>query len=273
MNDELGLNWLTFRHRNYMPEIGRFFGIDPVSEEYMSISTYQFAHNNPVWKIELEGLEGVSTTEPDMINREPVKRNVTIVGQQVFKAETRTKAQIKEDTRRGRQIHAEKKRLKEKYSRPPSEWIGADRSGHIMEGVAIGIADLVTGEVIGKLFQGAKLLKPILSSSKKADDAVVVIGEGMGRVKDAAKALKAEGVKAEVFKPSAEALEQWGKLTEGGVHLSDDAVKGTKLYKENQTWIKNVNESGKTILDIGNDGRKNTSTFYKMEQNTVYGNQ
>ncbi|HAV54330.1 MAG TPA: hypothetical protein DCX41_05275 [Aequorivita sp.] len=57
--DDLDINWITFRHRNYMPDIGRFFGVDPVSEDYLSISTYQFAHNNPIWKIELEGLEGV----------------------------------------------------------------------------------------------------------------------------------------------------------------------------------------------------------------------
>ncbi|MGS2764255.1 DUF6443 domain-containing protein [Sinomicrobium sp. M5D2P9] len=71
INKELGLNWLSFRHRNYMPEIGRFFGVDPVSEDYMSISTYQFAHNNPVWKIELEGLEGKPINNPDVINEEP----------------------------------------------------------------------------------------------------------------------------------------------------------------------------------------------------------
>ncbi len=72
-NEELGLNWLTFRYRNYMPEIGRFFGVDPVSEEYMSISTYQFAHNNPIWKIELEGLEGETINEKDKQNHEPIK--------------------------------------------------------------------------------------------------------------------------------------------------------------------------------------------------------
>ena len=72
--DELGLNWDTFRHRNYDYAIGRFFGVDPVSEEYMSISTYQFAHNNPVWKIEIEGLEGTpSNGKPDTTNHEPVK--------------------------------------------------------------------------------------------------------------------------------------------------------------------------------------------------------
>lgn len=60
--DELGLNWDTFRHRNYDYAIGRFMGVDSIAEDYMSISPYQFAHNNPVWKIELEGLEGVETS-------------------------------------------------------------------------------------------------------------------------------------------------------------------------------------------------------------------
>src|SRR5690554_5554782 len=53
--DELGLNWDSFRHRNYDYTIGRFICIDPITEEYMTISPYQFAHNNPVWKIEIEG--------------------------------------------------------------------------------------------------------------------------------------------------------------------------------------------------------------------------
>ena len=73
--EELGLNWVTFRHRNADPALGRFFGVDPVSEDYMSISTYQFAHNSPVWKIELEGLEGVNTNPNsiDVPNHEPVR--------------------------------------------------------------------------------------------------------------------------------------------------------------------------------------------------------
>lgn len=54
-----------------MPEIGRFFGVDPVSSEYMSISTFQFAHNNPVWKIELEGLKGIKVVERRQKGRGP----------------------------------------------------------------------------------------------------------------------------------------------------------------------------------------------------------
>lgn len=71
--DELGLNWDSFRHRNYDYAIGRFMGIDPISEDYFSISTYQFAHNNPVWKIEIEGLEGQPTVGFDIINNEPIQ--------------------------------------------------------------------------------------------------------------------------------------------------------------------------------------------------------
>lgn len=70
-HEDLGLNWVEFRHRFADLAIGRFFGVDPVSAEYMSISTYQFAHNNPVWKIEIEGLEGGTNSGHDEINKEP----------------------------------------------------------------------------------------------------------------------------------------------------------------------------------------------------------
>ena len=73
--NELDLNWLSFRHRNYMPEIGRFFGIDPVAGDYVTISPYQFAHNNPVWKIELEGLEGQELNGFDLVNAPPSGRS------------------------------------------------------------------------------------------------------------------------------------------------------------------------------------------------------
>ena len=54
------MSWLTFRYRNYIPEIARFFEADPISEVFYKISTDQLAHNSPIWKIELEGLEGIT---------------------------------------------------------------------------------------------------------------------------------------------------------------------------------------------------------------------
>ncbi len=48
--------------------MGRFFSLDPIAEDYPNQTTYQFASNNPVWKVEIEGLEGDPTTEEDLMN-------------------------------------------------------------------------------------------------------------------------------------------------------------------------------------------------------------
>src|SRR5690606_8037546 len=60
LQDELGLNWYSFKWRNYMPDIGRFFNVDPLSEQYSYQSHYNFSENRVVDGIELEGLEYVS---------------------------------------------------------------------------------------------------------------------------------------------------------------------------------------------------------------------
>ncbi|MBI1767137.1 MAG: hypothetical protein HYR67_02040 [Bacteroidetes bacterium] len=55
--DDLGLNWDSFKWRNHMPDIGRFFNIDPLTDKYVYNSTYAFAENRVVSGRELEGLE------------------------------------------------------------------------------------------------------------------------------------------------------------------------------------------------------------------------
>ncbi len=55
--DELGLNWDSFKWRNYDPAIGRFMSIDPLSEKYPYNSIYAFQENKMGMGRELEGLE------------------------------------------------------------------------------------------------------------------------------------------------------------------------------------------------------------------------
>jgi len=55
--DELGLNWDSFKWRNYMPDLGRFFNIDPLAEKYPYNSTFAFQENKIGLGRELEGLE------------------------------------------------------------------------------------------------------------------------------------------------------------------------------------------------------------------------
>ena len=62
--DDLGLNWDTFKWRNHQPDIGRFFNVDPLAEEYDYNSPYAFSENKVVSHKELEGLEAVEAITP-----------------------------------------------------------------------------------------------------------------------------------------------------------------------------------------------------------------
>jgi len=57
--EDFNLNWDFFKYRYSDPQLGRFFQSDPISEDYLSLSNYQFASNSPIMKVELEGLEGI----------------------------------------------------------------------------------------------------------------------------------------------------------------------------------------------------------------------
>ena len=55
--DELGLNWDSFKWRNYDYAIGRFMCIDPLAEKYPYNGTYNFSEDRVIDGRELEGLE------------------------------------------------------------------------------------------------------------------------------------------------------------------------------------------------------------------------
>ena len=55
--DDLDLNWVSFKWRNHQPDIGRFFNVDPLAEDYVYNSPYAFSENMVTAHIELEGLE------------------------------------------------------------------------------------------------------------------------------------------------------------------------------------------------------------------------
>ena len=63
--EELGLNWISFKYRNYDPAIARFFNVDPLAEDYVYNGVYNFAENRVIDGIELEGLEWKSIKDED----------------------------------------------------------------------------------------------------------------------------------------------------------------------------------------------------------------
>lgn len=58
---QIETGWSSYKWRNSIPELGRFFNVDPLAEDYNTWSTYAFSGNRVVDARELEGLEPVST--------------------------------------------------------------------------------------------------------------------------------------------------------------------------------------------------------------------
>lgn len=53
--DELGLNWDSFKWRNYDYAIGRFMNVDPLAEQAPDKTPYHFVSNNPINRIDPDG--------------------------------------------------------------------------------------------------------------------------------------------------------------------------------------------------------------------------
>ena len=56
LDQDFGLDWYHYGARMYDPQIGRFTGVDPISDQFAWVSTYNYAENEPIANIDLHGL-------------------------------------------------------------------------------------------------------------------------------------------------------------------------------------------------------------------------
>lgn len=55
--DDADLNWYDYGFRNYDPQIGRFPQLDPLTDDYPHYTPFQYAGNEPIANVDLDGLE------------------------------------------------------------------------------------------------------------------------------------------------------------------------------------------------------------------------
>jgi RHS repeat-associated protein len=74
-------NMYDYGDRMYNPRLGRFFAVDPLASQYPELSPYQFAENNPIQNLDLDGREALdhrfkfvgATSTPKVLNPNAVK--------------------------------------------------------------------------------------------------------------------------------------------------------------------------------------------------------
>ena len=66
--ESFGLNWTDYGFRNLDVQTGRFISVDPLSEKYVSSTSYHYVDNNPISRVDRDGLDwnvSISGSEKD----------------------------------------------------------------------------------------------------------------------------------------------------------------------------------------------------------------
>ena len=284
--DDGDLNWYDYGFRNYDPQIGRFTQLDPLTDDYPLLTPYQYASNDPITNIDLDGLEGVSSTGLTDVMVSGVRHlalasgpsllsisgnflkglgqsglsTLTSLGNAIIDPLTTASAighAIANPVQTGKAIYSAAKNTYNEFQNGDAN-TRANILGNLTGDIAQ--AFIGTGEVkaAASALEAAKFERALLKFVTKTENVAAkegqtIIGEGMKRV--SMEATKRSG---------SVILNDMPKFT----GTADQVTSQMMTY--NRKWILQQMRSGRPVLDIGLDAtRSNPSIFYQMEQNMM----
>ena len=67
--EESGVTVYDYGFRIYNPGIARFLSVDPLAPSYAMLTPYQFAGNTPIWAVDLDGLEQLTSQQRQVLEQ------------------------------------------------------------------------------------------------------------------------------------------------------------------------------------------------------------
>jgi RHS repeat-associated protein len=187
-SDGSGLEWYDYGMREYDAQIGRFFRVDPITEKFYELAPYQYASNDPIKNIDIDGLEGASSNDIQPWLR-PIMSNSVQKDIQQFNKNISSAVEIKgtagagvgvtfgvgksklDLNLNGPQLEASTNLMGNSSARGSIAGVVAKLETPVAEakgGASLGVVDVTGGKLSGEVFKGG--MSAELSASKQMKD-------------------------------------------------------------------------------------------------------